>query len=435
MLNSSGPCRLIHRIGGEWGFWAVLVFLIGATSTFAQWKQWGGPSRNFTVKAEELADKWPDGGPRKLWHRALGDGYSSIVYDDGVLYTMYRKGRTSAEEFTVGLDAKTGGTLWEHGSRSPLLSRDDSGWGGQGPNATPLIVDDRLYTIGSRLMLHCFDKKTGKVLWEHDLVREYHAPVDQNVGYPCSPIAYKQSIIVPIDRERPNDQSDQPNERADGQTLAAFGQVTGELLWKALDFRLSEASPILVEFDGQDQLVCSTRHGLLGVDPNDGSLLWRYPEVGSIVTPVWNGDDLLFYTSGGNDAIGRVVRLAKKEGKTVPEELWANKKVRIWQPTPVHVDGCLYGSTSQLLLAVDMKTGKRLWAKRGFPLASCIYADGKLIILDQDGQLTLATATRDGLSVHSQCKITERYSFTVPTLVNRVLYVRDRNHVMALDLG
>lgn len=420
---------------GNLDLWIVEVGDRDGESTSAAWPQWGGPSRNFTVKTEGLADKWPDGGPRKLWHRTLGDGYSSIVYDDGVLYTMYRKERTNAEEFAVALDAQTGGTVWEHGNHSPLLSRDDSGWGGQGPNATPLIVDDRLYTIGSRSMLHCFDKKTGKVLWKHDLVREYRAPVNQHVGYPCSPIAYKQSIIVPVDRKRPDNHSDQPNERADGQTLAAFDQATGKLLWKALDFRLSEASPILVKFDGQDQLVCSTRHGLLGVDPNDGSLLWRHPEMGSIVSPVWNGGDLLFYTSGGDDAIGRVVKLTKQEGKTVPDELWVNKKIRMWQPTPVQVDGCLYGSTSQLLLGVDMKTGKRLWAKRGFPVASCVYGDDKLIILDQDGQLTLATATPDGLTVHSQCKITERYSFTVPTLVGKLLYVRDRKHIMALDLS
>jgi hypothetical protein len=68
-------------------------------------------------------------------------------------------------------------------------------------------------------------------------------------------------------------------------------------------------------------------------------------------------------------------------------------------------------------------------------MASCVHGDGKLIILDQDGQLTLATATPDSLTVHSQCKITEWHSFTVPTLVGKVLYVRDRNHLMALELG
>ncbi|MGD2107757.1 MAG: PQQ-like beta-propeller repeat protein [Phycisphaerae bacterium] len=435
-MRSSHPFGAARATAGSRVVW-VGAFLVSGFSAdaLAQWPQWGGPNRNFTVRTASLAERWAENGPPRIWQRALGDGYSCLVYDDGVLYTMYRKSRTANEEFTIALDAKTGGTLWEHGHRSPLLSRDENGWGGQGPNATPLVVGGRLFTVGSRAMLHSFDKKTGEVLWERDLARAYGAPVSKEVGYPCSPIAYEGSIIVPLDRERPDNESDKPNARADGQTLAAFDQASGALLWKKLDYRLSEASPILIKFDGKDQLVCSTRHGLIGVDPKTGTPLWHHPEMGSIVTPVWNGRDLLFYTSGGNEAVGRVVRLVKKDGKTQPEEVWSNRKIKIWQPTPVCVNGYLYGSTERLLLAVDMQTGKRVWAKRGFPMAGCVYADGKLLVLDQDGQLTLATATPEGLRVHSQCKITERYSFSVPTLVDRVLYVRDRNHVLALDVG
>jgi hypothetical protein len=72
---------------------------------------------------------------------------------------------------------------------------------------------------------------------------------------------------------------------------------------------------------------------------------------------------------------------------------------------------------------------------RGFSKATCVYADGKLIILDEDGQLALATVTPERLTVHSKCKITERLSWTHPTLVGTTLYVRDRKHIMALDLG
>jgi outer membrane protein assembly factor BamB len=427
------------RSGLAWFIACVAAFAVcfPGRPVFGQWPQWGGPDRNFTVETTGLADKWPEEGPRRLWHRVLGDGYSSTVYDEGLLYTMYRKERRGADEFTIALDARTGETIWEHVNRSPLLTRDDSGWGGQGPNSTPLVVKDRLYTVGSRSLVHCFDKRTGSVLWEADLAKKLGAQMNQHVGYPCSPIAYKNTIILPVDRERANDQEAhaEPEEGAEGQTLVALDQSTGEVIWKALDFAIRESSPVLITFDGQDQLVCATAHGLIGVAPDSGRLLWRHRETGSIVTPVWNGGDLLFYTSGGDNAIGRVVKLTKNGDRTVPEELWVNRKIRIWQPTPVRIDDHLYGSTSQLMLGVNMKTGKRVWAKRGFPMASCVYGNGKLIILDQDGQLTLATASPEGLTILSQCKITEKYSFTVPTLVGKTLYVRDRKHMMALDLG
>ena len=41
------------------------------------WTQWGGPHRNFKTDATGLKDTWPSSGPRIVWKRALGEGYSS----------------------------------------------------------------------------------------------------------------------------------------------------------------------------------------------------------------------------------------------------------------------------------------------------------------------------------------------------------------------
>ena len=61
--------------------------------------------------------------------------------------------------------------------------------------------------------------------------------------------------------------------------------------------------------------------------------------------------------------------------------------------------------------------------------------DGKMIILDEDGNLALATVTPQGMTVHSKCKVAQRYAWATPTLVGTTLYVRDRKHILALDLG
>ncbi len=88
-----------------------------------------------------------------------------------------------------------------------------------------------------------------------------------------------------------------------------------------------------------------------------------------------------------------------------------------------------------LMVGLDAKTGKPVWRERGFAKATLLYADGKLIILDEDGQLALATVTPEGLNVHSKCEIAKPTSWAAPTLVGTTLYVRDREHIMALDLG
>ncbi|MHC4696418.1 MAG: hypothetical protein ACYTFA_06735, partial [Planctomycetota bacterium] len=123
-------------------FGAVLTTCHAADKARSEWPQWGGPNRNFIVETGALADKWPEEGPPRLWHRELGEGYSSIVVDDGMLYTMYRKTPTSEEEYTIALDAGTGKTVWEHNAPSPFTP--DMARYGPGPHSTPLVVGNRL---------------------------------------------------------------------------------------------------------------------------------------------------------------------------------------------------------------------------------------------------------------------------------------------------
>lgn len=395
------------------------------------WLQWGGPSRDFTVQTTGLAERWPDDGPRRLWHRELGDGYSCILYEDGVLYTMYRTHPNSHEERVVALDAATGNNLWEHVNRARLSVRPDERWGGLGPNATPLIVGDRLFAPGSNAHMLCLDKKDGKVLWSRDLAADYGAPYPNGgeVGYSASPLAYENLLIVSVGRK---EAADAPR----GQSMIALDQETGKEVWRGMDYLLEFSSPKLIRFDGEDQLVQYATPGLVGVNPATGRELWRVPlaQRGAISSPVFDGRDLLFCIDAQERPAGTAIKLAREGGKTVPEIFWASRKVRLSVPTPVIVDGHLYGCTDQILFRVDMATGKRTWVERGFPDAAIVHADGKLIILDVNGKLTLATPATEGLTIHSQCQITEKYSFTVPTLVGKTLYVRDRKHIMALDL-
>ena len=143
MLHRSTRCQFL-----AWALLAI-VTLLQTNPASAQWPQWGGPDRNFSVEITGLAETWPDGGPKKLWTRPLGDGYSTIVADDGVLYTMYRN---DADEFTIAMNAKTGETIWEHKVAAPVT--DDRKGYGPGPYATPLLVGNRLITVGTNSVLH-----------------------------------------------------------------------------------------------------------------------------------------------------------------------------------------------------------------------------------------------------------------------------------------
>ena len=87
------------------------------------------------------------------------------------------------------------------------------------------------------------------------------------------------------------------------------------------------------------------------------------------------------------------------------------------------------------LTALDIKTGQAAWQHRGFGRASLLHADGKTIIMDEDGDLALARLTPEGVTILSQAKIFDTTSWTVPTLVGTPLYARDREKIVALELG
>jgi outer membrane protein assembly factor BamB len=413
------------------------AFHRGASPAHADWPQWGGPDRNFTVETRRLADSWPEDGPKTLWSRRLGAGYSGIVSDGDVIYTMYRTDPKDHEEKVVALDAKTGETVWEHENEARRQVEPDERWGGLGPNSTPLIFGQRLYTVGSNALMHCFDKRDGKVLWRRDLAKDFKAPFpnERQTGFCSSPIGYRGNVIVAVGRVESNE-TDQTEGPSPAKSLVAFDGETGREVWKSLDFGMAFASPILITLDGIEQLVLYSPPGLVGVDPVDGALLWSHDMPGRSVvpTPVWDGGKRIFCVIGENPLKGCVLEVIRAGDTYEVREVASSRKIRVMLPTPVPAGDYLYTATDRILLAVDFGTGERVWAKRGFPNASCIYADGKLIILDENGQLTLATPTPDGLTIHSQCTVTERYSLTAPTLDGTTLYVRDRRNILALDL-
>jgi len=406
--------------------WLLPIFLLlfesGSLAQSKDWPQWGGPNRNFKTSTTGLAASWPADGPRRLWSRELGEGFSAIAADGGRLFTMYRKG---AQEIVVALDASTGKTLWEYGYDAPF-SKDYDMTNGPGPHATPLIAGDSIFAAGATGKLHCLNKETGKPVWSHDLLKEFNGTLRVN-GYACSPLAYRDTIIMLVGGH--------------GSALVSFDRKDGSVVWKKHDFQNSTSSPILINADGQDQLVAFMYGQIVGVDPSNGELLWSHPHETDFglntSTPVWGDGNLLFVSSGYNGG-SRVLRLSRSGRKTNIEEVWFHRLMRVHFGNCIRVGDYVYGSSGDFgpapFTAVNVNTGKIGWRDRSFGRASFLFADGRFIILDEDGNLILAVPGSDGLKVQARVALLSGLSWTVPTLVGGTLYVRNRQMVMALDL-
>ena len=385
------------------------------------WPQWGGPQRNFVVAAKGLAASWPSDGPKRLWSRELGEGHSSVVVDQDRLYTMYSRGE---KEFVICLDAATGKTIWEKENAAPTAGLELEF--GKGPHSTPLIVGNLIFTVGVIGKMQAFEKQSGKVLWSHDLWIEYGG-TKMGRGYSCSPLAWNNTVIAAVGGA--------------GQALMAFDQKTGAVVWKKQDFTLSPSTPTIINVDGQDQLVMVLADQIVGLNPNNGDLLWSHPhhcDWGlNISLPVWGPDHILVISSAYSGG-SRALQLNQSGGKTSVKELWASRRMRVHHGTMLRFGDLVVGSSGDFgpapLTAVDVKTGNVVWQDRSFPKANFVYADGKLILLDEDGVLALATISTEGIRVISKTNLLTNRAWTPPTLVGIKLYARDRKTIVAVDL-
>lgn len=402
----------------------VLLATVSVTEVKAQWAQFGGPNRDFTVESGTLSIEWPKKGPKRLWKKKLGDGLAGIAADDGALYTMFRK---KGKEFIVALDPnRKGKRIWTHKYKAPLHDGIVEQFG-IGPRATPLILGEHVYTIGVAGMMHCLNKKTGDVVWQHDLIKEYGSR-PQMFGFGSSPIAYNDMIIVPVGGE--------------GHGVVAFNAADGSVAWARHDYKTSYSSPILIELDGEKQLVALMSGLVAGLNPDDGAELWTFqhktdPDVNAAM-PVWGADRRLFISSAYGTG-SRMLEVKRKSAKTKAREVWKNRKVQVHFGSVIRDGDVLYlsngGNGPCFLSAVDAATGEVLWKERGFAKAQLLRADGKLIILDEDGVLAIATVSREKLEVHAQAELFKTLTRTAPTLVGQTLYVRDASTLYALDLG
>ena len=359
----------------------------------ADWPWWGGPRWDWKPATPDLADTWPESGPPVIWRRPLGEGYSAISVRDGNLYTMWRNGE---EETVVAMSAADGKTLWQFTYEAPTAGfRFDRG---AGPHATPAVTADRVFAIGSTGKMHALDRATGAKLWAHDLIGELKGGV-RHRGYSSSPLIHGDLVIAVVGGE--------------GGTVVAFKQSRRHRGVARRCRRLELlVAPLHRPRAASDSSSSSPRRASSASIPTTGKELWSHPHLTSnafnISTPLWSADDGILFMSSAYDGGGRAIQLTKSGDATSVKELWFSNQVRIHFGTAIRLDDTVYASSGDFgpapMTAVDVKSGEVLWRDRTFAKHSLLYADGKLILLDEDGVLALVEANRQGMTVQARAR-------------------------------
>ena len=398
---------------------AVLALAVAALGAAQDWPQFLGPERTGVYRGPALAEKWPAGGPRVLWRKQIGQGLAGPVVVQGRVILFHR---VADREVVEALDAATGMTRWQYAY--PTAYRDDFGFD-EGPRAVPVVADGIVYTHGAEGQLHAVDFATGKKIWSEDALRRFGVAKGY-FGAAGSPLVENGRVLINIGGRNAG--------------VVAFDAKTGKVLWSVTDDEPSYSSPVGATIAGRRYAVFLTRTNLLGLDPATGAVQfqrrWRARLAASVnaATPVVIGD--LIFVSAEYGPGAAVLRF---DGSKLTD-VWASDDVLSnHYATSVYYDGFLYGYHGRqefgpAFRAVEFRTGKVRWSQDRFGAGSVTLAGNRLIILRENGELVLAQASPDAFRPLARAQVLAPTVRAYPALANGVLYFRNDNTLLALDL-
>jgi hypothetical protein len=282
-----------------------------------------------------------------------------------------------------------------------------------------------IYTFGAEGQLHAIDVATGRRIWSEDTMKRFNVP-KAFFGAGGSPLVEAGRVIA--------------NVGGDKAGLVGFDAKTGNVLWTATDDDASYSSGVAAAVGGRRIGVFLTRDRLLGIEMTTGRVQfergWRARQAASVnaATPLVV-DDLVFVSAEYGPGAG-VMRVA---GSTLVELWTSNDVLSNHYATSVYHDGHLYGfhgrqEFGQSFRAVELRTGAVKWSQDQFRAGSVLLADHRLVIMREAGELMLAPASPDGFRPSARAKILAGVVRPYPAIANGLLYVRNENTLVCVDL-
>jgi outer membrane protein assembly factor BamB len=381
------------------------------------WPQWRGPRRDGVSKETGLLKNWPASGPRLAWRiNGTGEGYSSFAVAGGRLYTLGARQNT---EYVFAFDAATGKKVWEvaNGRR---FNNDR----GDGPRGTPTIDGDRVYVFGSSGDMTVLDAASGKVFWTQNLLQKYGGS-NINWGLSESPLVLSDRIIVT------------PGGR--GASIVALRKTDGSLIWKSQSDEPGYSSALLHPIGNIQQAVVFTAERALGVDVNDGKVLWSYNRVSNrtanIATPIARGNHVFLSSDYGTGA--GLLALTPSANGLQASEVYFTNEMRNHHASSVLVGDYLYGFSSSILTAMHFETGKVGWRDRSVGKGSLVFADDRLYLFSENGVVGLAEANPQKYVEHGrfQLRTGNLPTWSHPVVSGGKLFIRDQDTLYAYDVA
>ena len=395
----------------------------------AAWGQFRGPQRSGVSAETGLLREWPADGPRQIWRRTVGGGYSGVSVAGERFFTLFAD---ADKEYLGAFRVADGVELWRREIDDEVFTDEF----GRGPRATPTVAGEWIYALSGRGNLVAVEAASGKAGWQVDLFREYGffgpqwslraAPPGKlqlpSWGYSYSPLVEGDLIIAETGTGK-------------GKSYVALDRFTGEPRWSALDHPIGYGSPLAATLAGRRQIIAVADTELVSLSP-EGDVFWRLPWAPTIGQPLFLPPDRIFVTTvslahleGG----AMVVRVKEDGGALTAEPVWRSSILKSLWSTPVHYLDHIFGFDNATLRCLRAADGESMWAHRGLGKGNLIAADGLLFIYNDRGTIYLAAADPAGYRETGRARIIDgARTWTPPTLAGGRLYLRGGDEIVSL---
>jgi len=328
------------------------------------WKWFMGPTHDGHSTETRLLKKFPDGGLHKVWELSRGNGYASPSIQGEYLVYPHR---VRNEVVIECLHPQTGELYWQFKYATDYSDR--LGYS-NGPRASPVIDGDRVYTLGAKGELHCLELKTGRVIWERNINRDFGVRQDF-FGTVASPLLHGQKLIINLGA-------------SGGPSVIALNKVNGRLVWKSgKRWGPSYASPVPGVIHGKPRVFIFAggesdppTGGLISLNPDTGKIDFEFPwrsrkyESVNASCPTIVGNSVFIsatYKTGSallklnpDFTFDTAWTMVDREHNTDEDQLGLH-----WN-TPIYKDGYLYAFDGRnepdaSIVCVDTRVGKVVW--------------------------------------------------------------------------
>ncbi len=419
------------------------------------WPQFRGPDRDgMAAGSAGLARDWKATPPRELWGLDVGEGYAGVAVRSGRVYLLDydRDAKQSALRCVSLADGKE---LWRY--TYPLTIKRNHGM----TRTVPVVTEKFVVALDSKNNLFCLDAVSGELKWSVSLVREFGATVPEWYAGQCPLVDGDKVILAPGGKNA---------------LLLALDLATGKPLWQTSNphgWNMTHSSIMPMDFAGRRSYIYCANKGVVGVDAQDGALLWETTDwkigIATVPSPVVLPDGKIFLT-GGYGAGSLMLQLettaplsrpsatlAPSDGErdgvrgdsspqTDATKLSVRKLFRLapevfgaTQHTPILKDGFLYGARADgrfVCLGLD---GKVIWASgpgETFGLGSFLVAGDLIFAVNDSGKLRLLEATPARFNLLSEAQpLKGRESWGPMALAGNRLLLRDLTRLVCLNLS